>query len=146
MQKTRRRISRPGVALAPRSGARSARPDIIRAEERAEGRAERSPHLISSMLNLLDPSSRVEFRFRQKGDYIVLYPSGQINVRGEDDLFKPWGMSEFRHCLPKSIFSTMGGDVELVRLHSPLKGFDKTFSSLDDFLSWVVSVGGNGAG
>ena len=77
------------------------------------------------------------FYFKNRRNYISLFANGQINVREDDGMFKPWGVSEFKDIKPQNLFERL--EKEIAKIKIPSSGYesDYHFYSYGEFLDWL---------
>ncbi|MGE5443695.1 MAG: hypothetical protein ACM3SR_03730 [Ignavibacteriales bacterium] len=78
------------------------------------------------------------FYFRNRNEYITLSLTGQLNVRGEEDMFRPWGSSEFRNLKPQAVFEELEKEISKVKVISAPGSFNHSFNSYGEFIGWLA--------
>ena len=98
-----------------------------------------SPKYILRLLAERNCNGRTFFYFRNASDYITLSSNGQLNVRGgEEEFFKHWGSSDFRHIKPHAIFRELEDKIIKISF-VPVSGEDGySFDSYNDFINWLA--------
>jgi hypothetical protein len=97
------------------------------------------PKYVARLLMEKDPYGIVLFYFRNRKDYVALFPSGHLNVRGgEDDLFRSWGSSEFKDLKPQIIFRELEKEIEKINFITTLSRNNYYFNSYNEFISWLA--------
>ena len=101
-----------------------------------------SPRFVVRLLKKKYPKGKVNFYFRNKGDYITLSADGHINVRdGEEDMFRAWGISEFRNLKPQSVFLELEKELLKITLTPSSNGEYYSFNSYDELVNWLARDG-----
>jgi hypothetical protein len=99
---------------------------------------EYSPRYIARRLAEKDTKLRVFFHFKDMNDYITLSSNGQLNVRdGQEELFKAWGISQFRDLNPQTIFQELEGRIRKINVVSFSDYMNHSFNSYSDFIEWL---------
>jgi len=96
------------------------------------------PKYITRLLSKRERNGKAFFYFKNKSNYIALFANGQMNVRGEEGMFRPWGSSEYKDLKPQSLFKEL--EKEIAKIKVPLAG-DVTsyyFQSFSEFLNWLA--------
>ena len=107
-------------------------------DEKAEGKY--IPKYVSRLLMQKAPKGKVLFYFKNRKDYIVLFPNGHLNTRGEEDMFKAWGSSEFKDLKPQTIFKELEEEVAKIKFVTTSAGDNRSFDSYGEFISWLINV------
>ena len=99
---------------------------------------EYSPRYIVRRLAEKDAKLRVFFHFKDMNDYITLSTNGQLNVRdGQEELFKAWGISQFRDLNPQTIFQELESRIRKINVISFSDYTNHSFNSYSEFIKWL---------
>ncbi|MER3445533.1 MAG: hypothetical protein C4291_01260 [Candidatus Dadabacteria bacterium] len=101
-------------------------------QEKIENRY--SPEYIARLLVKKAPKGKVLFHFKNKSDHIALFSNRQLNVRGEEDMFRAWGSSEFNSLKPQAIFEELEKEIVKIKVISASGRNNYSFSSYGEFL------------
>jgi len=85
-----------------------------------------------------EPKGTALFYFNDRNEYITLSPIGQLNVRGEEDMFRAWGSSEFRNFKPQAVFEELEKEITQIEVVSAPGGVNHSFNSYGEFISWLA--------
>lgn len=96
-----------------------------------------STKFIVRLIAKKEKRAKVFFYFRSNKDYITLSWNGQLNTRGEDDMFKPWGRSEFRNLKPQSVFEELENEILKINLFPAIGRRGYSFNSYNEFINWL---------
>ena len=97
-----------------------------------------SPKYIVRLISEKDRNRKIFFYFRNMNDYITLSSNGQLNARcREEDMFKPWGSSEFRNLKPYAIFQELEYKIIKINVISVSGRKDYSFNSYSEFINWL---------
>jgi hypothetical protein len=108
-------------------------------QEKLENRY--SPEYIARLLAKKAPKGKVLFHFKNKSDRITLFSNRQLNVRGEEDMFRAWGSSEFKGLKPRAVFEELEKEIVRIKVISASGKDNYSFSSYDEFIGWLVNEG-----
>jgi hypothetical protein len=100
-----------------------------------------SPEYIARLLAKKAPKGKVLFHFKNKNDRITLFSNRQLNVRGEEDMFRAWGSSEFKGLKPQAVFKELEREIVRIKVISASGRDNYSFSSYSDFIRWLTSEG-----
>ena len=106
-------------------------------EDEGHPRNDYDPKYIANLLKRREPNGKAFFYFKNRRNYISLFANGQINVREDDGMFKPWGVSEFKDIKPQDLFERL--EKEIAKIKIPSSGYesDYHFYSYGEFLDWL---------
>ena len=82
------------------------------------------------------------FYFNNRNEYITLALTGQLNVRGKEDMFRAWGSSEFKNLNPQEVFEELEKEITKVKVISASDGINHSFNSYGEFISWLADERG----
>lgn len=98
-----------------------------------------SPKYVVRLLKGKYPKGKAIFYFRNKSDYITVSTNGHLNVRGgEEDMFRGWGVSEFRNFKPQSVFLELEKELIKIVVTPASNGEYYSFNSYDELVSWLA--------
>jgi hypothetical protein len=98
-----------------------------------------NPKYIVNLLTEKNFSGKAFFYFRNLSDYITLSSIGQLNVKGgEGELFKAWGVSEFRNFKPRSIFQELENEIIRINFIATSNGRYYSFNSYKELINWLL--------
>jgi hypothetical protein len=98
-----------------------------------------SPRFVVRLLKKKYPRGKVNFYFRNKGDYITVSTNGHLNVRGgEEDMFRAWGNSEFRNLKPQFVFLELEKELIEIIVTPASNGEYYSFNSYDELVNWLA--------
>ena len=97
-----------------------------------------APRYIVRLLAKKDPFGKVLFYFRNRKDYIALFSNGQLNARNEEDMFRAWGISEFKDLNPQSIFKELEMEILRINFVTSSSGTNCSFQSYNEFIGWLI--------
>ncbi len=97
-----------------------------------------APRYIVRLLAKKDPSGKVLFYFKNRKDYIALFSNGQLNARDEEDMFRAWGISEFKGLNPQSVFKELEMEISQINFVTSSSGTNYFFQSYSEFMSWLI--------
>ncbi|HWP92063.1 MAG TPA: hypothetical protein VNN20_07690 [Thermodesulfobacteriota bacterium] len=106
-------------------------------EDEGHARNDYNPKYVAMLLKRREPNGKVFFYFKNRRNYISLFANGHINVREDDGLFKPWGVSEFKDIKPQDLFERLEKEIAKIRIPSSGYGPDYHFYSYGEFLDWL---------
>ncbi len=96
-----------------------------------------SKNYILRLLMKKEPKGTALFYFNNRNEYITLSSIGQLNVRGEQDMFRTWGSSEFRNLHPQAVFEELEREITKIKVISA-GDVNHTFNSYGEFISWLA--------
>jgi hypothetical protein len=96
-----------------------------------------SKNYILRLLMGKEPKGTALFYFNNRNEYITLAWTGQLNVRGEEDMFRAWGSSEFKNLKPQAVFEELEEEIARIKVISAPDG-DHSFNSYGEFISWLA--------
>ncbi|HSE84415.1 MAG TPA: hypothetical protein VLB01_07705 [Thermodesulfobacteriota bacterium] len=97
-----------------------------------------APRYIVKFLAKKDPFGKALFYFRNRKDYIALFSNGQLNARDEEDMFKAWGVSEFKDLNPQSVFKELEMEISQINFVTSSSGTNYFFQSYSEFVGWLL--------
>jgi hypothetical protein len=98
-----------------------------------------NPKYIVNLLTEKNFSGKAFFYFRNLSDYITLSSIGQLNAKGgEGELFKAWGVSEFRNFKPRSIFQELENEIIRINFIATSNGRYYSFNSYKELINWLL--------
>jgi hypothetical protein len=100
-----------------------------------------SPEYIAKLLAKKNPKGKVLFHFKNKSDRITLFSNRQLNVRGEEDMFRAWGSSEFKGLKPQAVFEELEKEIIKIKVISSSGKDNYSFSSYGEFIHWLANEG-----
>lgn len=84
-------------------------------------------------------TGKTSFYFKDKTDYINLYANGHLNAKdGDDGLFKPWGLSEFKSTNPRKVLSELENKITRINLIPAMGTSNYSFDSYCEFINWLT--------
>lgn len=95
------------------------------------------PKYIAKLLKRREFNGKAFFYFKNKSNYIALFANGQINVRGEEGMFRPWGVSEFKNLTPQNLFERLESEIAKIKVPSLAEEAGHHFYSYSEFLDWL---------
>ncbi|HEX3037246.1 MAG TPA: hypothetical protein VHT73_19350 [Thermodesulfobacteriota bacterium] len=98
-----------------------------------------SPKYIVRLLKEKYPKGKAIFYFSSKNDYITVSSNGHLNVRGgEEDMFRAWGISEFRNFKPQFVFQELEKELIKIIVTPASNGEYYSFNSYNELISWLA--------
>lgn len=96
------------------------------------------PKYITRLLRKRELNGKAFFYFKNKSNYIAVFANGQINVRGEEGMFRPWGRSEYKDLKPHNLFEKLEKEIATIKVPSSGDGSSYYFDSYSEFLTWLI--------
>lgn len=100
-----------------------------------------SPEYIARLLAKKAPKGKALFHFKHKSDRIILSSNRQLNVRGEEDMFRAWGSSEFKSLKPQAVFEELEKEIVKIKVTSESGRDNYSFGSYGEFIHWLANEG-----
>ncbi len=104
-------------------------------EEEVENKYD--PKYITRLLSKRERNGKAFFYFKNKTNYIALFANGQMNVKGEEGMFRPWGSSEYKDLKPQNLFKELEKDIAKIKVPLAGDGAGYYFNSFSEFLNWL---------
>ena len=95
------------------------------------------PKYITSLLRKRQLNGKAYFYFKNKTNYIVIFANGQINVKGEEGMFRTWGNSEYRDFNAHNLFEKLENEISQIKVPHSRDGASYHFDSYAEFLRWL---------
>ncbi|MGH7808316.1 MAG: hypothetical protein ACRENT_09510 [Thermodesulfobacteriota bacterium] len=105
-------------------------------EENTENKYD--PKYITSLLRKRQLNGKAYFYFKNKTNYIVIFANGQINVKGEEGMFRTWGNSEYKDFKPHNLFEKLEKEISRIKVPQSRDGSSYHFDSYGEFLKWLT--------
>jgi hypothetical protein len=99
------------------------------------------PKYITKLLGKKVLNGRAFFYFKNRSDYISLFANGQMNVRGEEGMFRPWGGSEFKDLKPQTLFEELEEEIAKIKVPLSADGMGYYFDTYSEFINWLTEKG-----
>jgi len=112
------------------------KPDYIEGEENKY-----NPRYITKLLGKKVLNGKAFFYFKNRSNYISLFANGQVNIRGEEGMFRPWGISEFKDLKPQAVFEELEEEIVRIKVPLPAGGRGYYFDTYSEFINWLTEKG-----
>jgi hypothetical protein len=98
------------------------------------------PKYITSLLRKRQLNGKAYFYFKNRTSYIVIFANGQINVKGEEEMFRTWGNSEYKDFKPHNLFEKLEREISKIKVSRSRDGDGGShhFDSYSEFLKWLT--------
>jgi hypothetical protein len=96
------------------------------------------PKYIARLLTRKGSYGKASFYFQGRRDHLTVSSNGHLNVRGEEEMFKVWGKSEFRNLKPRTVFEELEREITKINVTSVSDSGSHSFASYGDFIGWLT--------